>query len=58
MKLMLTLALYPVRRQDVFGKVGTESSLIDRIVGIAEATEMYRAFEKGEVGKVLFEPWR
>ncbi|KAE9405739.1 alcohol dehydrogenase [Gymnopus androsaceus JB14] len=47
-----------VRRQDVFGKVGTESSLIDRIVGLEEATEMYRAFDKGEVGKVLFDPWK
>ncbi|KIK59359.1 hypothetical protein GYMLUDRAFT_44710 [Collybiopsis luxurians FD-317 M1] len=47
-----------VKRQDVFGQVGTESSLIDRVVDIGQATEMYRAFEKGEVGKVLFDPWK
>ncbi|KAJ3830627.1 alcohol dehydrogenase [Lentinula raphanica] len=47
-----------VKRQDVFGQVGTESSLIDRIVNIEQASEMYRAFDQGEVGKVLFNPWK
>ncbi|KAJ3733306.1 alcohol dehydrogenase [Lentinula guzmanii] len=47
-----------VKRQDVFGQVGTESGLIDRIVSIEQASEMYRAFDQGEVGKVLFDPWK
>ncbi|KAJ4491626.1 chaperonin 10-like protein [Lentinula edodes] len=46
-----------VKRQDVFGKVGSESSLIDRVVDIRQASEMYRAFDQGQVGKVLFDPW-
>ncbi|KAJ3935115.1 MAG: chaperonin 10-like protein [Lentinula lateritia] len=46
-----------VKRQDVFGKVGTESSLIDRVVDIKQASEMYKAFDQGQVGKVLFDPW-
>ncbi|KAF9264509.1 alcohol dehydrogenase [Marasmius fiardii PR-910] len=47
-----------VNRQDVFGEIGTESSLIDRITGLDEAPEMYRRFERGDVGKVLFDPWK
>ncbi|KAL0058971.1 hypothetical protein AAF712_014308 [Marasmius tenuissimus] len=47
-----------VKRQDVFGEIGTESSLIDRITGLDEAPEMYRQFERGDVGKVLFDPWK
>lgn len=49
-----------LRRQDVFGGVGAESpaSLIDRVVGFDEAAESYRAFDKGECGKVIFDPWR
>ncbi|KAF9266609.1 alcohol dehydrogenase [Marasmius fiardii PR-910] len=31
--------------------------LIDRIVGLDEAKEIYRVFDKGEVGKVIFNPW-
>lgn len=46
-----------VKRQDVFAGVGTESSLVDRIVRMSEAVEMYKLFDKGDVGKVLFEPW-
>ena len=46
------------RRQDVFGEVGTPISLVDKIVGIDEAPEAYRAFDKGECGKILFDPWR
>ncbi|KAF5382719.1 hypothetical protein D9615_002837 [Tricholomella constricta] len=46
-----------VKRQDVFGGVGQAASLIDRIVSFKEATENYRAFDKGEVGKVIFSPW-
>ncbi|KAK1225747.1 hypothetical protein PQX77_011308 [Marasmius sp. AFHP31] len=47
-----------VKRQDVFGEVGTESSLIDRVTGLDEAPEMYRQFERGDIGKVLFDPWK
>ncbi|KAF5372412.1 hypothetical protein D9757_011607 [Collybiopsis confluens] len=34
-----------VKRQDVFGTVGAESSLIDRVVDLGQATEMYRIGE-------------
>ncbi|KXN88160.1 S-(hydroxymethyl)glutathione dehydrogenase [Leucoagaricus sp. SymC.cos] len=47
-----------VKRQDVFGKVGEPASLIDRIVGFDLAAESYRAFDKGEIGKVIFNPWK
>ncbi|KZP26293.1 hypothetical protein FIBSPDRAFT_351234 [Athelia psychrophila] len=47
-----------VKRQDVFGGVGTEVSLVDKVVGFSEAAESYRLFEKNLVGKVLFDPWR
>ncbi|KAK1227138.1 hypothetical protein PQX77_009878 [Marasmius sp. AFHP31] len=47
-----------VKRQDVFGEIGTESSLIDRVTGLDEAPEMYRQFERGDIGKVLFDPWK
>ncbi len=47
-----------VKRQDVFGGVGDASRLVARLVGFDEAPEMYRAFEKGEVGKVIFDPWK
>ncbi|ESK91248.1 alcohol dehydrogenase [Moniliophthora roreri MCA 2997] len=47
-----------LKRQDVFGEVGTASSLIDRVTSLDEAPEMYRKFERGDVGKVLFDPWK
>ena len=47
-----------VRRQDVFGEVGTKISLVDRIVGLDEAKAYYELFEKGKCGKVLFDPWK
>ncbi|KAF7975330.1 hypothetical protein HWV62_9765 [Athelia sp. TMB] len=47
-----------VKRQDVFGGVGTEVSLVDKVVGLSEAAESYRLFDKNLVGKVLFDPWR
>jgi threonine dehydrogenase-like Zn-dependent dehydrogenase len=56
-------ALFPtalellVKRQDVFGSVGGESSLVDKILPLSQAKEAYAAFEKGECGKVLFDPW-
>ncbi|KAG6837621.1 hypothetical protein H0H93_006142 [Arthromyces matolae] len=48
---------YQVKRQDVFGTIGEPASLIDRVVGFDVAAESYRAFDKGEVGKVIFKPW-
>lgn len=48
----------PVKRQDVFGGVGQPNSLIDRIVGFDDASESYQAFDKGEIGKVIFDPWK
>ncbi|KAK7044235.1 hypothetical protein VNI00_007957 [Paramarasmius palmivorus] len=47
-----------VKRQDVFGQLGTPTSLIDRIVGIDEAVEMYKVFDQGRIGKVIFDPWK
>ena len=47
-----------VKRQDVFGGIGEEASLIERIVGFDEAVETYELFDKGKVGKTLFDPWR
>ncbi|KAK7439006.1 hypothetical protein VKT23_017712 [Stygiomarasmius scandens] len=46
-----------VKRQDVFGQIGTPTSLIDKIVPFKEAKEIYEEFDKGRVGKVLFDPW-
>jgi hypothetical protein len=47
-----------VKRQDVFGGVGDEASLVDRIVGFKDAAESYELFDKGKCGKVLFDPWK
>jgi len=47
-----------VKRQDVFGKVGEAASLVDRITDFSQAAECYRAFDKGEIGKVIFDPWK
>jgi threonine dehydrogenase-like Zn-dependent dehydrogenase len=47
-----------VKRQDVFGGVGDEASLVDRIVGFEDAAESYELFDKGKCGKVLFDPWK
>lgn len=45
------------RRQDIFAGIGEPTSLIDRIMSIDEAPEAYKLFDKGEVGKVIFDPW-
>ena len=47
-----------LERQDVFGGVGEEASLIEKVVGFDEAVETYELFDKGKVGKTLFDPWR
>jgi hypothetical protein len=47
-----------VRRQDVFGEVGKETSLVDKIVGFDEAKTSYDLFDRRVCGKVLFDPWR
>lgn len=44
-------------RQDVFGGVGEAASIVERVVSIDEAAEWYAKFDKGECGKVLFDPW-
>ena len=50
--------LLTVKRQDIFGGVGESASLIDKVVDFSQAAESYRAFDKGEVGKVIFDPWK
>lgn len=52
------LTINTVKRQDVFGGVGTDASLIDRIVDFGQAAECYEAFDKNKVGKVIFDPWK
>jgi hypothetical protein len=49
-----------LKRQDVFAGVGEETGLVDKVVGMDEATakDSYHKFEKGLCGKVLFEPWK
>jgi threonine dehydrogenase-like Zn-dependent dehydrogenase len=47
-----------IKRQDVFGGVGEKSSLVDKIVGFEEAAKSYEEFDKSEVVKVLFDPWK
>ncbi|KAH7925874.1 hypothetical protein BV22DRAFT_1104672 [Leucogyrophana mollusca] len=46
-----------LKRQDVFGAVGGDASLVEKIVSIDEAKESYDLFDKGKCGKVLFDPW-
>jgi threonine dehydrogenase-like Zn-dependent dehydrogenase len=47
-----------VKRQDIFGGIGREASLVDKVVGFEEASKSYEDFDKGKVGKVLFDPWK
>jgi threonine dehydrogenase-like Zn-dependent dehydrogenase len=55
---LFPLALEVLRaRQDVFGSVGVEAGLVERIVPIGEAARWYEEFDKGRCGKVLFDPW-
>ncbi|KAH7913440.1 chaperonin 10-like protein [Hygrophoropsis aurantiaca] len=46
-----------LRRQDVFGAVGGEISLVEKIVSIDDAKEYYDLFHTGKCGKILFDPW-
>lgn len=46
-----------LKHQDVFGSVGREYSLIEKVVALDDAPETYELFEKGKCGKVLFNPW-
>ena len=56
-------AMFPIaleillKRQDVFGGIGKEASLIDRVVSLNDAPDVYKRFDKGTCGKVLFNPW-
>lgn len=47
-----------VKRQDVFGSIGEEISLIERVVSLDDARESYELFDKGKCGKILFDPWK
>jgi len=49
-----------LERQDIFAGVGKETSLVERIVGMDEATVKmsFEDFDKGRCGKVLFNPWK
>ena len=55
---LLLLKNLIVKRGDIFGGVGQPASLFDRVVDFGQAAESYRAFDKGEVGKVIFDPWK
>lgn len=55
---VLSLSCLLVRRQDVFGSVGEPDSLVDRVVDFTQVKEMYDAFDKGKVGKIVFDPWK
>ena len=47
-----------LKRQDVFGGVGESASLIERILGFDDAPEIYKLFNEGGCGKILFDPWK
>jgi hypothetical protein len=47
-----------IKRQDVFGGIGGNGDLVERVVGLGDAAEIYDMFNKGVVGKVLFDPWK
>lgn len=47
-----------LKQQDVFGGIGEPPSLIDRIIGFEEAPQIYKVFNEGGCGKVLFDPWQ
>ena len=45
-----------LRRRDILGTIG-ESGVVDRIAPLSDAVRAYEAYEKGECGKVVFDPW-
>jgi len=45
-----------LRRRDILSVIG-ESGVVDRIVPMSDAVRAYEVFEKGEYGKVVFDPW-
>ncbi|CCL98739.1 uncharacterized protein FIBRA_00744 [Fibroporia radiculosa] len=47
-----------LKRQDIFGDVGGEANLVEKVVGLDEAAESYELFDKGKCGKILFNPWK
>lgn len=47
-----------LKRQDILGSVGGETSLVEKVVGFDNAAEIYDDFDKGRCGKVLFDPWQ
>ena len=59
MRAMFPMALdILLQRQDIFAGVGKETSLVDRIVDMDEATvkASFEDFDKGRCGKILFNP--
>ncbi|EIW81237.1 hypothetical protein CONPUDRAFT_104507 [Coniophora puteana RWD-64-598 SS2] len=56
---MLPMALdLLLRRQDIFGTVGGDGSLIEKVVSIDEAAKAYEEFNTGKCNKTIFDPWR
>ncbi|KAI0319843.1 chaperonin 10-like protein [Amylostereum chailletii] len=45
-----------LKRRDVLGVVG-EGGVVERVVPMSKAVEAYEKFERGEWGKVVFDPW-
>jgi threonine dehydrogenase-like Zn-dependent dehydrogenase len=45
-----------VKRCDVLGVVG-DAGLVERVIGLEQAPEAYEKFNRGEWGKVVFDPW-
>jgi threonine dehydrogenase-like Zn-dependent dehydrogenase len=41
----------------VFGDVGGKAGLVERVISMKDAKVWYEKFEKGDCGKVLFDPW-
>jgi hypothetical protein len=37
----------------VFGVVGEETNLVEKVVSLDQASETHRLFEKGDVGRVV-----
>ncbi|KAG1898200.1 chaperonin 10-like protein [Suillus fuscotomentosus] len=47
-----------LKRQDVLGSVGGETSLVEKIASLDDAVQIYDDFDKGKCGKVLFAPFK